>query len=688
MNKGWAIPVGLLILALSFLFRFHGSGSHSLWIDELCTANDARESVSLIVHKFIGNGHPFYTLLTKGSITFFGESDASVRFPAVVFGTAAVLLTALFVGSLLGARGGLAAAIVGITLPAQVLYSGNARGYSMVIFFTALSLWLLISALKRPTLRIWSLYGLSISLLLYSHLLCGGVMAAAQFAFLGLYILLNQTRYRFSDVPLKHLGPGVGLAFVIAGVLTAFAYSPWYLNASHVKDMQTYSTYQMNLLVSTTHCFTVWWNWTLSSSWYWQVLWLGLVALGFVRLYSVGLSTLNLLVTCWIVVPILLNSVITDTACLEDRYVVYWLPLLVLMTILGSETLLDRCKRVSADRSLRFAQLTLVQPVAAMLVLMLANAGPAFNAGRFHLDDWHGAARLITSFHPNHSVVLMPPNCQAPYTLTYYGVPADRIVTSGQQFGLYDPAVSAAVRERKVIWFISRHSFLPSEYLSEENSKNFFQVTTTFLSRISLWCRLPEGDDPLVSTQDRLKLQLAAAEAMQSDPIMDYLAAGILEESQDFEESAVRYKSAAEGLYSFAFADPRFADPRFGVMQAGLLEWIGRVERARGEVVETKLGDPSSALHQYARSAAFCPRSSIARRGFAWCSYRNGHRGHALFLWVRTAEAYAAEGRKDESTYHMEKAQNLGRAAKSTLIDRFLGMRRWLVTLLARLIPG
>lgn len=82
------------------------------------------------------NNHVLYTLVASASSFFFGPSPASIRWPALAFSIAAVILAFRLGRKVSGEHGGFLMA-VGIALcPILVSYSVLARGYSLLILVT------------------------------------------------------------------------------------------------------------------------------------------------------------------------------------------------------------------------------------------------------------------------------------------------------------------------------------------------------------------------------------------------------------------------------------------------------------------------------------------------------------------------------------------------------------------------
>ena len=72
-----ALPI-LAVLAIGFALRLYQVGTESLWIDEGYSLRDARASLSLL------DARPLYYNMLHWWMRF-GESEAWLRMPAVIF---------------------------------------------------------------------------------------------------------------------------------------------------------------------------------------------------------------------------------------------------------------------------------------------------------------------------------------------------------------------------------------------------------------------------------------------------------------------------------------------------------------------------------------------------------------------------------------------------------------------------
>ncbi|OGM18333.1 hypothetical protein A2686_03195 [Candidatus Woesebacteria bacterium RIFCSPHIGHO2_01_FULL_38_10] len=176
----------LIFLILATTLRLV-SINQSLWLDEAIGAIEVRDnSYTHLFFEFskFDNHPPLYYLVLKFWSGLFGYSEASLRFPSILFGVGTILLTYL-IAKKIGKKGrkydsgitrrvSLSSALLITTSQFHIYYSQEARMYSMATFFAALSTFaFLIVSGRFQTLRrfgtlAWILFSLSITVLVFT----------------------------------------------------------------------------------------------------------------------------------------------------------------------------------------------------------------------------------------------------------------------------------------------------------------------------------------------------------------------------------------------------------------------------------------------------------------------------------------------------------------------------------------
>jgi uncharacterized membrane protein len=241
---GRAWPLVVVVAGLGLALRAISLDEEVLSLDEASTWRVAsRDLSSLFMHCAFNVHPPAYFLLLKVWMHAFGDSPTAMRSLSAIIGTLSVAVVYFLVrelsihspllGTPSGCRtavfpaqqrpiGALAAALLLAVCPLQVELGRTARMYSLAILLTATSSWLLVRARRaaeRDAWAWWTGYGLSVSLLCYTHNY-GIFTAIAQGVFLAADVFLARSISLARALRVGISGSGaLGLAFCL--------YSPW-----------------------------------------------------------------------------------------------------------------------------------------------------------------------------------------------------------------------------------------------------------------------------------------------------------------------------------------------------------------------------------------------------------------------------------------------------------------------------
>ncbi|MDR7274762.1 glycosyltransferase family 39 protein [Catenuloplanes atrovinosus] len=165
---------------LLFVTAFAGITGPGFSWDEVATADIAARTPAQIwalmrhVDAVIG---PYYLLMHVWT-GLAGTSEAALRLPQVVAMSLAAGLTGELGRRLFTPLTGLTAGLLLVIMPNSFRYAAEARPYAFGVLFSALSLLLLLGALRRPAWWRWLGYGTAVLLLGLSHLVGVSVLAA------------------------------------------------------------------------------------------------------------------------------------------------------------------------------------------------------------------------------------------------------------------------------------------------------------------------------------------------------------------------------------------------------------------------------------------------------------------------------------------------------------------------------
>ena len=195
-NSNSTLIVFTLTLLLGLVLRAVHLNK-GLWIDEYLTViNYIRPEFTYIASNFTDdNQHWLFSVLAKISALVFGESQWSVRLPATIFGLLSIWATFRLGRLVFNDSVALLSSFLLAVSYHHIWYSQNARGYTILLLGTILSVDLLIRALRSNQWKYWVFYSIALSISVAGHL-TGVFVGIAHFIVLMIYMILNQPSFR------------------------------------------------------------------------------------------------------------------------------------------------------------------------------------------------------------------------------------------------------------------------------------------------------------------------------------------------------------------------------------------------------------------------------------------------------------------------------------------------------------
>lgn len=210
-TSAFGITAIAAIVGLSILLRTYKLDT-GLWIDEYLTLiNYVKPDLGFIATNFKDdNQHWLFSVLAKISTSIFGDTNWAFRLPALVFGVLSIVSVYNLGRLVFIERVGLLAAFLLAVSYHHIWYSQNARGYTILLLGTILSVHHLLRALQHGKNRDWVFYSLSLALCVAGHL-TGVFIGLAHFLIVIVFLMFKNTEPRFF---LKPVFAYVGAALV------------------------------------------------------------------------------------------------------------------------------------------------------------------------------------------------------------------------------------------------------------------------------------------------------------------------------------------------------------------------------------------------------------------------------------------------------------------------------------------
>lgn len=186
----WILAVILLGAAV---LRLYNLEEESLWLDECFTLDYASQSFTELVETLKIDVHPIgYYIPQHFLMDHFGSGEFVLRIISVFFGVLSVYLTYLLGKKFFSWKEGLLASFFMAISYTSILYSQEAKMYSMFAAFFLLSLYFFINFLEKPSYRNVLLFSVSSALLLYTHII--SLMILVGFVLFYLFLMVIERK--------------------------------------------------------------------------------------------------------------------------------------------------------------------------------------------------------------------------------------------------------------------------------------------------------------------------------------------------------------------------------------------------------------------------------------------------------------------------------------------------------------
>ncbi|MBI3251367.1 MAG: glycosyltransferase family 39 protein [Candidatus Andersenbacteria bacterium] len=235
MSRRKSLLLLTLIIIVGVGLRTYQLTARSLWFDEAFSWRLIQFSWPEMIARDAQDVHPpLYYIFLKGWAIVFGTSLLALRLFSVLAGAGSIALSYLFVSTIwpsssqkVVASHARAAALTTALFMAvsgwQIAFAWEARMYTLGVFFTLLSSWLLLVASRQKKQRLgwWLLYGLAAAAMVHTHYYALFSLAAQGIFACGL--LIAHTRGRIGEM-FQSLYAWYALC---GAALTGLLFAPW-----------------------------------------------------------------------------------------------------------------------------------------------------------------------------------------------------------------------------------------------------------------------------------------------------------------------------------------------------------------------------------------------------------------------------------------------------------------------------
>jgi uncharacterized membrane protein len=387
------LSVVLFIMAMSFnLYRL---GSPSIWFDEAFSVELARQPLPLLWHIIFGAepNMELYYLFLHFWLSFTASlglhaTEFIVRFPSTIFAALSTVMVFLLGQRFIGTMAGFVAAGLYLLNDLQLVYAQQTRAYSLQLLLICVAWYALLAALtctSHPR-RWWACYITATTLAIYTHLF-SVLILLSQLCALVLFLFPPEERRRVTGQLRNLIGSLliIGLLSIPMVWVSRHGSKTAWLSIPHLSDV-----YHLFLTISAN-----------SKIYLFLLAVLCIVGIAMTVMYAhpvgrkyltsyelvedksvlQGFLPVALALLCWLVVPIVISYVIsqTPTRLFSSRYLVTIVPPLCLLVGLGVATL--RWRAIQAG-------------LTVILLLLALHYVPLYYQNA-QVEDWSSATHWL-----------------------------------------------------------------------------------------------------------------------------------------------------------------------------------------------------------------------------------------------------------------------------------------------------
>lgn len=165
------IQLLIAITIIGCFLRLYNLGTSSLWLDEASTVTFATAGSFWDIWNLTATIEPNPPLFhwVEYIMLSFGNNEFILRFIPAILGTLTIPVMYFIGKEFIDENGGIIAATLCALSPFFIIYSQEARAYTMLLFFIALTTLFYLKALKNAKLTYWILFSIAGSLAFWTH---------------------------------------------------------------------------------------------------------------------------------------------------------------------------------------------------------------------------------------------------------------------------------------------------------------------------------------------------------------------------------------------------------------------------------------------------------------------------------------------------------------------------------------
>lgn len=431
------------IILLGTFLRVFSLGKIGFWGDEIQSASFAQSNISSLL-QYIPQTEfsPPLSYLVLHFMSLFGKSEFILRLPFALSGIITIFVIYKLGSLLFSAKEGLVSAFLLAISPFHLLYSRDARMYSLFTLFSLSSYLFFYLAAKNSKWSLWILYSLCITLSLYTH-------------YFTVFVIFSQIIiiFFFTFETAQFFGRSL-LRFFLALAFSFLLFLPWIPSLSRQLSINQQFITKVSLSKALLWIINETFIWLGTGTLPGTFFFLLIVAAGI--LFSIKTcrhQTFLLLSAFFIPIPFTILLVIFRNWLFQPRYILFILPFYLVLTARGICGIGTRLTRIKIKESL-----------SIILLLFIISSLSLFQVKKIfsiEKENWRDTASYISgNMHPKELLIVQP--AWGFWALDYY---------KGLNFT--DTSLKDKNRSKSGVWFVKPYNGKPGKDLENITGSPF-----------------------------------------------------------------------------------------------------------------------------------------------------------------------------------------------------------------------
>lgn len=378
----------IIITILGSFLRLYNIDYNSMWLDEASTLTFISGSFTDIWNLIVTAeaNPPLYLWLERVMLLVFGSGEISLRILSVIFGIITIPIVYFIGKEFIDENAGVISAFGIAISPYLILYSQEARAYSMMAFTAALVILFYIRSLKYNNRNDWILFGLSGALSIWTHYYIALLLTA--------FIFYTLLMYKFTYI--KELLLSYGIMFILSTPLMVAI--PYFMQRTSIGS-SSWGMTGLSVILETLIQFT---GFNIILTYIILLLFLCGIAVLFFKEKEKSILLLWLLGFTF-----LASLYISNRMPMVPRYLIF-LNIIIILGVAASYKLLYKLTSKNISLFIIIFLITLTS------VPFLMNYYTSYSK-----DDWRGFSKTLSSMtQPGDSIIVVPGYIYQP--LDYY----------------------------------------------------------------------------------------------------------------------------------------------------------------------------------------------------------------------------------------------------------------------------